>query len=135
MWNVNAAAWDEAQGQAGNAFQRELVFPAAEQLLDIPACHYEKASLPRLVHWAYQLLTESALPFVRHTLGSGSRCWRLAAATAPLRAGCLQAVLWTTCWRPTLHRNSCAARATRRLHMSTHGCASRRLMPRADRVC
>jgi SAM-dependent methyltransferase len=61
VWNVNAAAWDEAQGQAGNAFQRELVFPAAEQLLDIPARHYEKASLPRLALQACQLLAESAL--------------------------------------------------------------------------
>ena len=40
VWNVNAKAWDEAQGEQGNTFQRELVFPAAEQLLDIPATHY-----------------------------------------------------------------------------------------------
>lgn len=42
---MNARAWDDAQGEQGNTFQRELVFPAAEQLLDVPAVHYQKAGV------------------------------------------------------------------------------------------
>jgi 2-polyprenyl-3-methyl-5-hydroxy-6-metoxy-1,4-benzoquinol methylase len=35
IWDANAAAYDARMGDEGNAFQRTLVFPAAERLLEV----------------------------------------------------------------------------------------------------
>jgi SAM-dependent methyltransferase len=37
VWDANAAAYDARMGDQGNSFQRQLVFPAAERLLEAAA--------------------------------------------------------------------------------------------------
>ena len=150
---MNAAAWDEEQGPTGNNFQRELVFPVAEQLLDIPAHHYERVCicsptccacpaccallfLKELIHWMHRKqpgrLQHRMQTALHHACAH--RCWRSAAAMAALRGACRKLARSTTSWRPTLARSSCGAHASGRPRTSTRGCASVRWTPRADPV-
>lgn len=42
IWEANSNVWDEEQGDFGNAFQRTLVFPAAERFLGLPGQQYSR---------------------------------------------------------------------------------------------
>ena len=110
VWNVNAKAWDEAQGEQGNTFQQELVFPAAEQLLDIPATHYAQVSV------SVSKLSMRQCPLAgdaKASLGKG-RCWRSAVATAHSPGGWQSVEQLITCWPLTSARNSFSMPGTAR---------------------